>query len=212
MEIYPVSTNALFQVIDGDTFSIVEGDQVVRCRLNGIDAPELSQPFGEEARSWLEGKLIAPIIKKRIVDGFDRLIVEVINQEGIHLNLEMVRLGLAWVHPYYGKKYSDPDALLIARDYAIRNQLGVHSDSSVIPPWEHRRSDGKYSAIINTIRAIAEKKGIYNYRELASQCNLSFSTAYRYWVNPYSFPSYSSLLNLCNGLNVSAGDLIKLIS
>jgi len=137
------------------------------------------------------------------------MIVEVINQDGINLNLEMVRLGLAWVHPYYGKKYSDPDAILVARDYAIRNQLGIHSDPTIIPAWQ--RKSNEHSVIINTIRSAAEKQEIYNYRQLASRCNLSFSTAYRYWVDPYSFPSYSSLLNLCNGLNVSVGDLIKLI-
>lgn len=37
------------RVIDGDTYEVLAGGQVLRVRLLGVDAPEASQPFGHQA-------------------------------------------------------------------------------------------------------------------------------------------------------------------
>ncbi|RZK90662.1 MAG: hypothetical protein EOO62_34735, partial [Hymenobacter sp.] len=37
------------RVIDGDTYEVLAGGQVLRVRLLGMDAPETSQPFGHQA-------------------------------------------------------------------------------------------------------------------------------------------------------------------
>lgn len=211
LEVYKISNQAEFDVIDGDTFDIIDKTRSARARLSGIDAPELSQPFGTAAKEWLAENLFSPLIKKRVVDKFDRLIVEVVNGDGVALNLEMVRLGLAWVHPFYGKKYSDSDALLIAQDRAVAKQLGVHSDALAQPPWEYRASDtSHWTTIINRIHHQAKLKGIDSYKELASQCGLTFATSFRYWNDPYAFPSRKILLKLCNGLDVNLSDLLEL--
>lgn len=212
LKLYKTSNQAKFDVIDGDTFDIIDGVRSVRARLNGIDAPELSQSFGETAKNWLADHLTAPVIKQRTVDKFDRLIIEVINQDGIALNLEMVRLGFAWVHPYYGKKHSDSDALIIAQNYAIANKLGVHSDPSAQPPWEYRdeQHNEGFTTIVNRVKHQAKLKGIDTYKQLASQCGLTFATAFRYWNDPYAFPSRKILLRICNALEVNISDLLEL--
>lgn len=211
LEVYKISNQAKFDVIDGDTFDIIDGARSARVRLSGIDAPELSQPFGNEATSWLEENLFSPLIKKRAVDQYNRVVAEIINGDGVCLNLELVRLGLAWVHPFYGKKYSDSDALLIAQDRAITKCLGVHRDPNVQPPWEYRSEDNSHwTTIMNRIHHQAKLKGIETYKDLAAECGLSFATSFRYWNDPYAFPSRKILLKLCNGLDVNLSDLLEL--
>lgn len=40
----------IVRVIDGDTVQVLTSGEMVRVRLNGIDAPESSQPFGQKAK------------------------------------------------------------------------------------------------------------------------------------------------------------------
>ena len=209
--LYKVSNQATFSVVDGDTFHILDKNRSIIARLNGIDAPELSQPYGVAAKTWLQNNLFHPVIRQRTEDKFSRIVVEVVNGDGLALNLEIVRLGLAWVHPFYGKKYSDPDALLLAQNYAIKHKKGVHSNPDITPPWEHRsKREGKYTTIINRIHVLASEKGINSYQELASECNLTYATSYRYWTDQYAFPSRETLLRICNSLDVSISEVIEL--
>jgi endonuclease YncB( thermonuclease family) len=49
-------------IIDGDTYEVLLGGQVVRVRLLGVDAPESGQPFGpqagDSARAVLQGRVV----------------------------------------------------------------------------------------------------------------------------------------------------------
>ena len=38
----------VLRVVDGDTYDVLTGGQVLRVRLLGVDAPELGQPFGAQ--------------------------------------------------------------------------------------------------------------------------------------------------------------------
>jgi micrococcal nuclease len=50
------------RVIDGDTYELLVGGPLVRVRLLGADAPEASQPFGQQAtdsvRALMQGRLV----------------------------------------------------------------------------------------------------------------------------------------------------------
>ena len=39
-------------VHDGDTLTVLNGEQSIRIRLSGIDSPEMNQPFDDNARSF----------------------------------------------------------------------------------------------------------------------------------------------------------------
>ena len=46
----------VIKVVDGDTVNVRDYDNTVhKIRLAGIDAPEMSQPYGKESRSYLLG-------------------------------------------------------------------------------------------------------------------------------------------------------------
>jgi micrococcal nuclease len=50
------------RVVDGDTYEVLVGGQLVRVRLLGVDAPESGQPFGpqasDSARAVLQGRVV----------------------------------------------------------------------------------------------------------------------------------------------------------
>ncbi|MBU7046085.1 MAG: thermonuclease family protein [Theionarchaea archaeon] len=82
-------------IIDGDTFRLSNGETV---RLIGIDAPELSQPGGEESREYLTQL----ILNKGITlekgyedrDKYNRLL-RFVYIDDVCINEEMIRQGYA---------------------------------------------------------------------------------------------------------------------
>jgi micrococcal nuclease len=64
------------RVDDGDTFTIRWPEGPEKVRVLGIDAPELAQPFGTEARGFAEGALAAAdrveLRRARMLDAYGR--------------------------------------------------------------------------------------------------------------------------------------------
>ena len=95
----------VIRIYDGDTLMAYGQDVEIKVRLMGIDAPELSeslgqpeQPFGKEAKEFLSGL----ILNKQVdINGFgldtSNRVLGVITINGINVNLEMVKAGLAEV-------------------------------------------------------------------------------------------------------------------
>ena len=63
-----------------------------------------------------------------------RMIGEIINEEGINVNKEMVRLGYAW----HFKKYSDDFSYDELEKEARNSRRGLWQDSNPIAPWDFR--------------------------------------------------------------------------
>jgi endonuclease YncB( thermonuclease family) len=128
-------------VADGDTLTVENslgvGRQVVR--LAGIDAPELSQPYGIAAKQYatqltLYREVTVRVIKSR--DRYGRLVAEVILTSGASLNQEMVRAGLAW----WFRRYAPQDKTLAHLEEEARAaRHGLWAEPHPQPPWEHRR-------------------------------------------------------------------------
>lgn len=105
----PAMTSAgtfnVIRVYDGDTLTAYGHDVEVKVRLLGIDAPELSvgfgqpdQPFSNEAKAFL----VELILNKNVdINGFglddSNRILGVISVNGMNVNLEMIKAGLAEV-------------------------------------------------------------------------------------------------------------------
>ncbi|MCX8000200.1 MAG: thermonuclease family protein [Leptospiraceae bacterium] len=137
------------KVVDGDTLRI-QGksvpptarrykDGTLGVRLKGIDAPELTQPYGRESKTNLEKLILGKTVIIHISD-LDRYgrIVGYVFFNGKNINLEQVKSGYAWAYieylerPYISEFY---EAEKNARD----KKIGIWKNPNPIPPWEYRK-------------------------------------------------------------------------
>lgn len=123
---------------DGDTFVVLIDGKEQSVRLEHIDCPEKKQPFGSKAKQFASdlcfGKYVQ-LNEKKKYDRNKRLISEIILNNGINVNKELVRNGLAW----HFKKYSKDNDYSEIEINARNNQIGIWSESNPIAPWDWRK-------------------------------------------------------------------------
>ncbi|WP_090827756.1 thermonuclease family protein [Nitrosovibrio tenuis] len=120
------------QVVDGDSLTVAIDGEMVRVRLAEIDAPEGKQPFTIRSKQsltnlclWVPAELSS--ISK---DQYGRTLARV-KCEGVDVNAEQVKRGMAWAHGEFTK---DP-ALSTLQEEARSAKRGLWSDKSPTPPW-----------------------------------------------------------------------------
>lgn len=130
----------LIRAIDGDTIEvlpIVEGliVQKVIVRLYGIDCPEMNQPKGRVAKSFVYDMLRTRRfeVNKVRTGVYNRTIAKIVVM-GSSLNKTLLRKGLAW----HDKRYSMDPAYSDAQLRAKRRRVGLWADENPIPPWKWR--------------------------------------------------------------------------
>lgn len=81
------------RVIDGDTFDLIDGRTI---RLLNINSPEKSTPHSNLSTSFLksfENKTVLLSIDEK--DKYDRFLGRLYSMEGVYINLELIKKGLA---------------------------------------------------------------------------------------------------------------------
>ena len=133
----------VISVTDGDTIKVKTANHVVHIvRLNGIDAPEHNQAWGQRSKQHLSdlvfGKDVQVMTRKK--DRYGRDLGKVL-VNGKDVNLAQVKAGMAWWYRYYAKDQSKPDhgAYQSAELEAKRLKRGLWADKHAIPPWEFRQ-------------------------------------------------------------------------
>jgi micrococcal nuclease len=125
-------------ISDGDTFTMLgTGNQQVKVRLYGIDCPEKAQAFGTVARQQLSDLIFGEIVRlnRKDTDRYGRTVAIVYTKNGLNVNEEMLRSGLAWHYKQYDKNPAWDD--LVAQ--AQRQKLGLWAQSHPTPPWLWRK-------------------------------------------------------------------------
>ncbi|WP_348758156.1 thermonuclease family protein [Candidatus Methylocalor cossyra] len=127
-------------VHDGDTVTVLRDGIGTLVRLDEIDAPELGQAFGREAKKSLSqlcfGRLAE--VHEQGRDKYDRLLAR-LSCAGIDANAEQVRRGLAWFYTRYGHD----DGLRALENLARARRVGLWADPRPIPPWEFRHTSSR---------------------------------------------------------------------
>lgn len=126
---------------DGDTLHARIDKQLYTVRLDGIDAPELTQTFGAAAKQKLSQETAAASWRLEwdaITD--DGVIVGdlyAIQPEGDERNvaLELLKQGAAW--QARGNKWREYRE---AMEQARKENVGLWKNSDPTPPWDYRRT------------------------------------------------------------------------
>lgn len=130
-------TGFVVKVYDGDTATVVScGNEIYKIRFAKIDAPELVQTFGKEAKMCLSDKILNKLVRVHITarDLYQRYVGEVF-VDGNSVNEQLVEEGCAWVYDAYNK---DED-LKVLEEKARLGRKGLWEAEAPMPPWEWRK-------------------------------------------------------------------------
>lgn len=134
---YPV-----VRVIDGDTIVINKEGVSESVRLIGIDTPETVHPskpvqcFGRQAsaktKEWLEGRSVALITDEGVGerDKYHRLLSYVYREDGMFINLELIKQGYAYEYTYRQQLYKYQKEFKEAEVEAIAAKNGLWADDA----------------------------------------------------------------------------------
>ena len=113
-----------------------------KIRLQGIDAPEKAQAFGQKSKQSLNqlvhSKMVTVEFEKK--DKHGRTVGKVL-LNGTDVCLEQIKLGMAWHYKQYQSEQSkeDRDTYAQAEQTAKAQAAGLWKDKSPTPPWAFRR-------------------------------------------------------------------------
>ena len=123
------------KVLDGDSIIVATSGDRLEVRLDGIDAPEHGQAYGEEAKAATKalvlGKKVTGEFQK--IDKYGRTVARIF-VDGEDLSLMLVRAGAAWKY-----KWSSDPVLTEAQKQARKEEKGLWARPNPVPPWEWRK-------------------------------------------------------------------------
>ena len=133
-------------VANGDTIMIgsLHGGDRARVRLHGIACPEMNQPYGQAAKTY-----ILRLVRNKLVDvepapqGKDQYgrVVAIVHVPGAGVLQELLlQEGLAWVYPQHCKNCGAWEAM---QAQARREKKGLWAGENPVPPWQWRKAQKK---------------------------------------------------------------------
>jgi micrococcal nuclease len=127
-------------VSDGDTLTLTPpGQAPMQVRLRDIDAPEICQPWGEEARRALSDLALNKVatLQPSAKDRYGRTIGALLIDD-LNVSRFMVENGHAWST----RSRWDQGPLVKQEKMARALTRGLHSQGGAVQPWEWRRTRG----------------------------------------------------------------------
>jgi len=129
----------VLRISGGDTIVVRANRKKVKIRLYGIDAPELNQPGGVEAKEALRHLRWETVtISKMGTDRYNQT-VAIVTYMGQCINLALVANGHAWFYPKYCTAPWICGQIKLAEAKAKAEDIGLWADENPVPPWEWRK-------------------------------------------------------------------------
>jgi endonuclease YncB( thermonuclease family) len=141
---------------DGDTLAVSNGRSDSMVRLAMIDAPELTEPYGTEARQCLANLLVTASVSvaEQSKDRYGRLVAKVY-AGALDVNYALLRSGCAWLD----RRRSYDPSYDLAEQYARRNMLGLWNLPTPQAPWDFRANGATVAS--NTFTWATERYTAY---------------------------------------------------
>lgn len=133
------------KVISGVVSSVHDGDTITvdatKVRLEAIDAPELAQTYGAQAKTSLSNLVLGRQVTVHYakIDKYGRTVGSVFTSTCLYVNLEQVRTGSAWHYKQYQceQPASTRAAFAAAQADAEDKDRGLWAFVAT-PPWVYR--------------------------------------------------------------------------
>jgi len=123
-------------VPDGDTLIVLRNKTRLTVELPGIDAPELDQPYGPEAKRFATKLVKGRVVTIETFQASNPIYGAVRFSKDRNLAYEMVKAGLAWATSM------DKSSMFgETQEAAKKARLGLwvnSEDEEPVPPWEWR--------------------------------------------------------------------------
>jgi endonuclease YncB( thermonuclease family) len=133
-------------ITDGHSLTLLgtgSGNLPHRIRLAGIDAPDLTQPFGNHSKSALGALTFGKDVQaecggKRDPYGQEECKLRL---NGTDINLEQIRSGMAWWYrPRAGDQSAEDQADYEQAEFQAKiYRTGLWADKNPVAPWIWRR-------------------------------------------------------------------------
>ena len=135
-------TARVVAVLDGDTVMVLRSSgPPIKVRLADIDAPEREQPGGAESTKSLSELVMHKQVSLNTLatDIYGRLVAH-LTVDGMSVNEEQVRRGMAWEYSYY----HDNKSYIALQNEAQQAQRGLWSGSEeIMKPAQWRKLHAK---------------------------------------------------------------------
>jgi endonuclease YncB( thermonuclease family) len=129
-------------VHDGDTITVQADGTSHRVRLDGIDAPELAQPYGDSSQAALSRAVLGQTVRVAYgkTDQYGRVVGAVFTASCQYANLDQVAAGMAWFYKAYQCELAAAarGQLLAAQASAQEQELGLWAQADPEAPWFYR--------------------------------------------------------------------------
>ncbi len=125
------------RVIDGDTICVRDSaNGLHKIRLALVDAPELAQPYGQQAREYLAQQLLQQRVdlSLKCIDKYNREVC-LVHLGGEDISLKLLAAGLAMHYHLPLDACSAADA---AERAAKKQRIGLWAQACPEPPWRYR--------------------------------------------------------------------------
>ena len=148
-------------VSDGDTITArcgAAGDyEQVKVRINGIDAPEKRQPFGQRSKEALSDLVYMKDaqIECGKVDRYGRSVCKVMVAPAsaprvpktLDAGLAMVTVGMAWWYRAYSREQTPQERgqYEFAEFEAQAKHVGLWRDAEPVAPWDWRKAQREHA-------------------------------------------------------------------